>query len=55
MNHSVVVHVHTTKGKGYTLAEHDYQGIYHGVAPFDYHTGICRQESQHISWSEDIS
>jgi len=55
MNHSVVVHIHTTKGKGYVLAEHDYQGIYHGVSPFDYHKGIIRQESDKKSWSEIVA
>ena len=55
MNHSVVVHVHTVKGKGYALAENDKQGVYHGVAPFDYHEGIVHQESSLISWSSIIS
>lgn len=55
MNHSVVVHVHTTKGKGYVLAENDYQGIYHGVAPFDYREGILKKTNPQKSWSAIIS
>lgn len=55
MDHSVVVHVHTIKGKGYVLAENDHLGIYHGVAPFDYKKGILKKESQFKSWSEVIS
>jgi len=55
MDHSVVVHVHTTKGKGYVLAENDRCGLYHGVNPFDYREGILKQESNYKSWSEIIS
>lgn len=52
MDHSVVVHVHTIKGKGYVLAENDHFGIYHGVAPFDYREGIKKSSSPLISWSK---
>ncbi len=55
MNHSVVVHVHTIKGKGYVLAENDRQGIYHGVAPFDYREGILKKNGPLKSWSAVIS
>jgi len=56
MNHSVVVHVHTIKGKGYTLAEKDHEGRYHGVAPFDYHVGIIKSENHMLkSWSAVIA
>lgn len=55
MDHSVVVHVHTTKGKGYALAENDHDGIYHGVAPFNYKEGIIKKESLKKSWSEIVS
>ena len=55
MDHSVVVHVHTVKGKGYPLAENDYYGVYHGVAPFDYREGIRSKESSMISWSEVVA
>lgn len=56
MPHSVVVHVHTKKGKGYPLAEYDKQGIYHGVSPFDYSKGIIPQNDKIMeSWSQLIS
>lgn len=55
MDHSVVVHVHTIKGKGYALAENDYRGIYHGVAPFDYREGIQHVDSPIKSWSAVVS
>lgn len=55
MDHSVVVHVHTTKGKGYPLAENDHDGIYHGVAPFNYKEGIIKKQSSQKSWSEIVS
>jgi 1-deoxy-D-xylulose-5-phosphate synthase len=38
----VLVHVITTKGKGYTPAE-THPGDYHGVGPFDVATGIPRK------------
>lgn len=53
MKHSVVVHVHTTKGKGYIPAEHDKNGLYHGVSPFDYKEGILKQEE--TTWSSIIA
>lgn len=55
MDHSVVVHVHTVKGKGYVLAENDRKGVYHGVAPFDYKEGILQKKKALISWSEVIA
>lgn len=54
MKHSVVVHVHTTKGKGYELAENDKSGLYHGVPPFDYKKGI-KQSHKDCTWSDIIS
>lgn len=54
--HSVVVHVHTIKGKGYPPAENDKKGIYHGVSPFDYHQGIqLKQQNNKQSWSAVVS
>lgn len=52
---SVVVHVHTIKGKGYPLAENDYYGVYHGVSSFDYRQGIKQKTSSKISWSQVMS
>lgn len=36
---SAIVHVYTTKGKGYDYAEKDETGYWHGVTPFDVKTG----------------
>lgn len=36
---SVVIHVKTKKGKGYLPAEHDEEGIWHGVNGFNVETG----------------
>ncbi|WP_154887823.1 1-deoxy-D-xylulose-5-phosphate synthase [Longibaculum muris] len=55
MDHSVVVHVHTKKGKGYVLAENDRYGVYHGVPPFDYKEGILKSKGNIKSWSAIIS
>lgn len=55
MDHSVVVHVHTVKGKGYLLAENDRRGVYHGVAPFDYKEGIIKKHSDIQSWSAVVA
>lgn len=55
MKKSVVVHVHTQKGKGYLLAEGDRDGLYHGVPPFDYQTGIIHKNSEYKSWSYIVS
>lgn len=53
----VVVHVITTKGKGYLPAERDTIGSWHGVSPFDLKTGKSRalHTENEISWSEIIS
>ncbi|MCD7894129.1 MAG: 1-deoxy-D-xylulose-5-phosphate synthase [Erysipelotrichaceae bacterium] len=55
MTHSVVVHVHTIKGKGYSLAEKDHEGRYHGVSPFDYHVGIIKNNTEIQSWSAIVT
>lgn len=52
-DHSVVVHVHTIKGKGYEFAENDKKGIYHGVSPFNYVEGVKASDTS--SWSSVIS
>lgn len=49
---SVIVHVKTIKGKGYTLAENDKTGYWHGVTPFDIKTGLPKGNHPNmISWS----
>lgn len=56
LDHSVVLHVITTKGKGYEPAEKDKIGIYHGVPPFDLTKGIVKEpHAHHQSWSEAIA
>lgn len=56
LDHSVVLHVITTKGKGYEPAENDKIGIYHGVKPFDLTTGIVEKtHAHHQTWSEAIA
>lgn len=38
INHPIVVHIHTTKGKGYTIAEKNKEA-WHWCLPFDHTTG----------------
>ena len=52
---SVILHVITTKGKGYKLAEEDTIGKYHGIAPFDINTGKLLKEDNYPSYSEIVS
>ena len=52
----VVVHVHTTKGKGFEPAEKDESGYWHGVTPFHIETG--EPVSEHpgfLSWSHFLA
>ncbi len=53
----VVVHVLTTKGKGYPYAENDKTGAWHGVGPFDIETGkpLAKSQPGMMSWSEIIT
>ena len=37
---SVVLHVKTIKGKGYSFAENDKLGVWHNTSPFDIETGV---------------
>lgn len=56
-NKPCVIHVLTEKGKGYKYSEHDMDGKWHGVSPFEIETGKSlkiKSENQH-SWSEIIS
>ncbi|MBW6521111.1 MAG: 1-deoxy-D-xylulose-5-phosphate synthase [Desulfoarculaceae bacterium] len=46
----VLVHVLTTKGKGYKPAE-EKPGNYHGVGPFDIKTGIPKSTGESISYT----
>ena len=47
----VLVHVLTTKGKGYEPAETN-PGDYHGVGPFDIATGKSKSQTGNISYTE---
>lgn len=53
----IVVHVRTTKGKGYLPAQQDKTGTWHGVGPFDARTGqfLTKLPQNEKSWSEIIS
>lgn len=42
---SVVLHVKTTKGKGYKFAEEDKLGIWHHVGPFNIETGVIHSDN----------
>ncbi|MGI6644288.1 MAG: 1-deoxy-D-xylulose-5-phosphate synthase [Bacilli bacterium] len=49
---SVIVHVKTTKGKGYPFAEHDKEGDWHGIKPFNIETGEPLKKNPDLdSWS----
>jgi 1-deoxy-D-xylulose-5-phosphate synthase len=52
-----VVHVLTEKGKGYSPSEHDKQGMWHGVGPFDIESGksLKTKKENEYSWSTIIS
>lgn len=47
----VLVHVITKKGKGYRPAE-EKPAAYHGVDPFDYHTGTSEKEKEGIGYTD---
>lgn len=54
VNHGVLIHVHTTKGKGYAPAEHK-PSFYHGVMPFDAATGNLINNTQVRTYSDVLS
>lgn len=49
---SIVLHVVTKKGKGYSFAEDDVTGKWHGVSPFNIETGYPLKESNKVSYGE---
>lgn len=53
----IVVHVITKKGKGYSFAEEDVLGEWHGVPQFDAKSGVFLSKTPmgHASWSEVMS
>lgn len=53
----IVVHVITTKGKGYSFAENDHSGKWHGVSKFNVETGqfLSSIPLNHLDWSSVLS
>lgn len=53
----IVVHVITTKGKGYEYAENDDSGKWHGVGKFNVKTGqsLSSVPFNHLDWSSILS
>lgn len=51
----VILHVITQKGKGYSYAEQDHEGKYHGIGRFDLTTGQPINTSHLPSFSEIVS
>lgn len=56
-NEPVFLHIKTIKGKGYSFAEEDTIGQWHGVGPFNIETGmiLSKKNNEYIKWSEGIS
>ena len=52
---SVVLHIMTTKGKGYDFSEHDKTGRWHGVEPFDIQTGQFLTQIKGKSFGKSIA
>jgi 1-deoxy-D-xylulose-5-phosphate synthase len=54
---SIVLHIKTTKGKGYAPAENDKIGLWHGVAQFDVETGkpLEQLEAGTVTFSEAVA
>lgn len=56
-NESVLIHIKTTKGKGYKYSTNDNEGKWHGTGPFDIMSGK-QTKSEHIdevSWSKVVA
>ena len=54
-NKSVVLHIKTTKGKGYKFSEEDNSGYWHHVEPFDVVTGLPVINNKQKMFGEEIS
>lgn len=54
-NSSILVHIKTKKGFGYVPAENDYQGKWHGTAPFDIEKGEIINNNKTISYSQLVA
>lgn len=54
LDHAVLIHVHTKKGKGYPFAERR-PSFYHGVTPFDPVTGAVLDQTKVRTYSDVFS
>lgn len=54
VNHAVIIHVHTQKGRGYYFAEKK-PSFYHGVEPFEPETGALLNTSKIRTYSDVFS
>ena len=54
LDHAVLIHVHTKKGKGYPFAERR-PSFYHGVTPFDPVTGALLDQTKVRTYSDVFS
>lgn len=54
LDHAVLVHVLTKKGKGYKPAERN-PSAFHGVEPFDIKTGKPKNEKKYLSYTDVFS
>ena len=54
MNHAVLVHVITKKGKGYAPAEKN-PALFHGIEPFDAATGKVLKKKEYPSYTDVFS
>ncbi|MDD3923484.1 MAG: 1-deoxy-D-xylulose-5-phosphate synthase [Erysipelotrichaceae bacterium] len=54
---SVVIHIMTNKGKGFSLCEEDRHGYWHGVGSFDPNTGISltKLPNEYMPWAQIVS
>ncbi len=54
IDHPILIHVKTLKGKGYKPAEKN-PSVYHGVGSFDLSTGIVRKRNQALTYTDVFS
>lgn len=55
-DHSVIIHVKTIKGKGYSYAQKDRIGVWHGVSGFDILSGeILKKDNTLVSYSKIVA
>ncbi|MGL5043224.1 MAG: 1-deoxy-D-xylulose-5-phosphate synthase [Culicoidibacterales bacterium] len=53
----IIIHVLTKKGKGYSPAEQDKKGLWHGIGPYQYENGqrLRKQDKTMRQWSSAVS